>query len=371
MSQAGHNIEGERERLVAQVKLHEGEAQRFGRQSVESGYAAGVAMLKLRQTYGGENPPGFRARCEQEGLSRGHVDTLLRRGLYGPKIHKVCEFSTLGAFDTACLNKRDEEKAKKAEAEREEHAKAEDEARRKAAAAQGEAERQAAEAEADEAHGKAVRAAVRALKADEARALRSSSEVMARADDPIVAGVLHKAGTRYYADRPRSNEWYTPQAVIDAARATMGGIDLDPASCEAANEIVQAATWYAEGDDGLSKPWTGRIWLNPPYSSGGKDCLAAWMQRAREAVASGEAKELILLVHNVPDTKAGHPALRECAAACFTAPRLKFHGPDGHVPGAMSTGQMILLYSMRAGAVDDFGEYFSAIGTVVVPWRAP
>jgi hypothetical protein len=70
----------------------------------------------------------------------------------------------------------------------------------------------------------------------------------------------------------KSNEWYTPSEYIEAARLVMGSIDLDPASCEYANETVMAGEYFNKEDDGLSQSWFGNIWLNPPYGRvGGND----------------------------------------------------------------------------------------------------
>lgn len=67
-----------------------------------------------------------------------------------------------------------------------------------------------------------------------------------------------------------SSEWYTPTAIVEAARAVLGAIDLDPATCVAANRNVRATNIYTVADDGLdpANAWNGRVFLNPPNPAG-------------------------------------------------------------------------------------------------------
>ena len=62
-------------------------------------------------------------------------------------------------------------------------------------------------------------------------------------------------------------EWYTPPEIIASARAVMGGIDLDPATCTAAQQYVKAHSCLTEEANGLNYRWVGKTFLNPP---GGK-----------------------------------------------------------------------------------------------------
>ena len=67
------------------------------------------------------------------------------------------------------------------------------------------------------------------------------------------------------AHSSETNEHYTPALIVDRARATLGEIDLDPASCAAGQAVVRAEEYWTS--DGLGQAWHGRVFLNPP---GGK-----------------------------------------------------------------------------------------------------
>lgn len=58
--------------------------------------------------------------------------------------------------------------------------------------------------------------------------------------------------------------WLTPPRLIQS----LGRFDLDPC-CPNNLPWKTADKFYSldNGEDGLSLPWNGRIWLNPPYSN--------------------------------------------------------------------------------------------------------
>ena len=58
------------------------------------------------------------------------------------------------------------------------------------------------------------------------------------------------------------DEWLTPPEIIKG----LGEFDLDP--CSPINRPWKMAKQhYTIEDDGLSKSWHGRVWLNPPYGN--------------------------------------------------------------------------------------------------------
>lgn len=80
------------------------------------------------------------------------------------------------------------------------------------------------------------------------------------------SGFTHETGTG------KTVEWYTPAWVFEALGLTY---DLDPCHPEGDRlPWVPAANVYTKTDDGLSQPWEGRVWLNPPYGDPENVCTS-------------------------------------------------------------------------------------------------
>ena len=154
-----------------------------------------------------------------------------------------------------------------------------------------------------------------------------------------------------------NNEWYTPKEIIDAARLTMGHIDLDPASNEIAQKVVNAETYYTAETNGLDKTWNGNVWLNPPYAS---DLIGKFADKL--VTERTNYRQAVVLVNNATETEWFRKIVSVSAAVCFPKGRVKFYMPDGRT-GAPLQGQAIIYIGDES---DKFFEVFSKVGWCAV-----
>lgn len=73
----------------------------------------------------------------------------------------------------------------------------------------------------------------------------------------------------------KSAEWFTPPWVFSELQISF---DLDPASPVDYMTFVPAIHKLTIKENGLTAPWSGCVWLNPPYGAQ----TGGWMRRFRE-----------------------------------------------------------------------------------------
>jgi len=176
---------------------------------------------------------------------------------------------------------------------------------------------------------------------------------------PTPFGLVGFFGGTRNANNSGQDEWYTPSEIIEKARRVMGGIDLDPASSDIANETVKADKYYTIEDDGLAWDWEGRVFMNPPYS---QPTIKHFTEKLTDDFRLGFIDQAIVLVNNATETGWFQYMLAECKAVCFVSGRLKFIDENGNPSGAPLQGQAILYFGE---AEDKFFNEFSDIGTVL------
>jgi phage N-6-adenine-methyltransferase len=124
------------------------------------------------------------------------------------------------------------------------------------------------------------------------------------------------------------HRWETPRGLLEALYRVFS-FDLDPCSPRKKGPVKARVRFTAE-DDGLSLPWHGRVFVNPPYGR----TLGAWIAKARSEFETGNAKTVVLLIPARTDTSYWHAHIKERATVRFLKGRLRFG--DGNGDGRQS-----------------------------------
>lgn len=194
--------------------------------------------------------------------------------------------------------------------------------------------------------------------------VEKQEEVLARVQDGERPRAAVAAVSRpHVANNSGENEWYTPPRILDAVRACMGRIDLDPASSDVANRTVQATCYYTLADDGLAQSWSGNVFLNPPYSTG---LVGRFAEAAASKYEGREFECACVLVNNATETAWFQRILGAASALCLLASRVRFHDSTGVPRHTPLQGQVVLYLGADTTA---FVRAFRGLGRVclVVP----
>lgn len=170
------------------------------------------------------------------------------------------------------------------------------------------------------------------------------------AEQDAAAGMSARTVLRYAATTGKntySDEWYTPSPFIEAARATMTSIDVDPASCALANETVRATQFFTSVDDGLKQRWHGNVWLNPPFSD---PLLGRFLDALISKYRDGEFTQACTLLNNSTESPAFQKMAAAAGAACFPRGRLRFVGPAGRTPANRGRGRWCFISGRASSA---------------------
>ena len=136
----------------------------------------------------------------------------------------------------------------------------------------------------------------------------------------------------------KNDEWLTPQWLL----SPLGAFDLDPCS-PVTRPWSTAAMHYTEHDNGLALPWSGRVWLNPPFNRYDRP---KWMQKMAE---HGNG---IMLVPGATETKAFFDHVwNKADAVCFVRSRPHFCFVDG-TEASFNCGTAIVLVAYGAANVE-------------------
>lgn len=118
-----------------------------------------------------------------------------------------------------------------------------------------------------------------------------------------------------------TEEWATPKWLFDELHKQFG-FELDVC---ATDDNAKCSRYFTKELDGLSRPWTGVCWMNPPYG----ETIGLWMEKACRAAEKGAT--VVCLVPARTDTSWWHDWAMK-GEVRFLRGRLKFGDAKNSAP---------------------------------------
>jgi hypothetical protein len=156
-----------------------------------------------------------------------------------------------------------------------------------------------------------------------------------------------------------TEEWYTPPAIVERVRAVLGSITLDPASDPIPQAWIRAERYFTQADEGLSKEWAGRVFLNPPYNGSS----AEWAAKLIVEYGAGRVEQAVMLVNSAHGYK-WYESLWTSFPVCCLRDRLRFIKPNGEPGGQAKKGQTLIYFGRD---VERFARVFEDLGRILFP----
>lgn len=101
-----------------------------------------------------------------------------------------------------------------------------------------------------------------------------------------------------------SAEWYTPAPIVEASRQALGGvIDLDPATCELAQERVRALTFGTLERPATLEEWAAArtVFMNPPTPP-----RAWWEELSAWFGSGGDGRGAVYIAYSLEQLQQSH-----------------------------------------------------------------
>jgi hypothetical protein len=161
-------------------------------------------------------------------------------------------------------------------------------------------------------------------------------------------------------------ERYSPVWLVEAARAVMGGIDVDPASCIVANKTVRAVTFFTKDINGLRQRWWGNVFLNPPF---GKE-FRIWIAKLRREIELCRVQQAVVVGPGDLLCSQNAPWFRVLLGGSFLLPhdRPWFVDAAGHECGGPRYGVFVAYLGQHQLR---FARVFGGKGIILRPVTTP